>query len=115
MDVSSVFAGIPKNLPDELCQTLLTANTFRIERIVSRGHSSNSGFWYDQAEDEWVMILKGRAVLTFADDGAITLEAGDYLLIPAHCKHRVEWTSPTEETVWLAIHFTARTDHPPGP
>lgn len=107
---SSIFADIPKQLPAELCQTLLAKPNVRIERIVSKGHRSAEDFWYDQAQDEWVMVLQGRARLSFIDTSSIELNAGDYLLIPAHCRHRVDWTAPDMETVWLAIHIIDRTD-----
>lgn len=102
---TSIFADIPKQLPDELCQTLLASPTVRIERIVSQGHKSQEGFWYDQDQNEWVMVLHGRGRLSFADSDPIELAAGDYLLIPAHCRHRVDWTAPDTDTIWLAIHF----------
>ena len=105
---ASIFAGIPERLPEELCQTLLTKPTVRIERIVSKGHCSAEDFWYDQAEDEWVLVLQGRARLHFADAPPVELAEGDYLLIPAHCKHRVDWTTPAMETVWLAIHIAGQ-------
>jgi cupin 2 domain-containing protein len=105
VNISSIFADIPERLPEELCQTLLSAPAFRIERIVSRGHCSDSGFWYDQTEDEWVMLLTGQVRIRFFDGAVFELSAGDYLLIPAHCKHAVEWTQPAEDSVWLAVHF----------
>ena len=107
---SSIFADIPEQLPDELCQTLLTKPNIRIERIVSKGHSSAKDFWYDQAQDEWVMVLQGRARLSFIDTASVELNAGDYLLIPAHCRHRVDWSAPDVETIWLAIHIFDRVD-----
>lgn len=107
---SSIFADIPKHLPDELCQTLLRKPNVRIERIVSKGHRSAEDFWYDQAQDEWVLLLQGRARLCFVDSAPVELDAGDYLLIPAHCRHRVDWTAPNLETVWLAIHIGDQTD-----
>ncbi len=100
---TSIFANIPKQLPEELCQTLLAKPTVRIERIVSKGHRSADDFWYDQAQDEWVLVLQGRARLKFIDAAPVELGAGDYLLIPAHCRHRVDWTTPDMETIWLAI------------
>ncbi|MDD1621339.1 MAG: cupin domain-containing protein [Methylococcaceae bacterium] len=107
---SSIFADIPKQLPLELCQTLLTKPNVRIERIISKGHSSADGFWYDQTQDEWVILLQGRARLSFRDTPSIELNAGDYLLIPAHYQHRVDWTAPDVETIWLAIHIFDRVD-----
>lgn len=102
---SSIFTGIPAQLPTELCQTLLDTPNIRIERIVSKGHCSAENDWYDQSQDEWVILLQGQARLTFAGTDPIDLNPGEYLLIPAHCKHRVDWTSPDTESVWLAIHF----------
>ncbi|WP_324615364.1 cupin domain-containing protein [Methylomonas albis] len=79
----------------------------RIERIVSKGHSSAKDEWYDQNQDEWVMLLQGEARLTFALSAPVDLKPGDYLLIPAHCRHRVDWTHPDIESIWLAIHIFA--------
>lgn len=102
---SNIFTDIPAQLPLELCQTLFNKPTIRIERIVSKGHCSAENDWYDQPNDEWVVLLQGEARLTFADAQAVQLKAGDYLLIPAHCRHRVDWTTPDSESVWLAIHI----------
>ena len=102
----NLLANLPQQLPDELVETLLTAQHIRIERIVSHGHASPEGFWYDQDHDEWVMVVTGAAALRFADDQRLVrLRAGDYLNIPAHVKHRVEWTTPEEPTIWLAVHY----------
>jgi cupin 2 domain-containing protein len=104
--LKNLFADIPKNLSDELIETLLQTSSFHIERIVSNGHCSPKGFWYDQDESEWVILLKGRAVLRFEnDDESITLNTGDYINIEKHRRHRVEWTDPEQETIWLAIHY----------
>lgn len=85
---------------------LLSRPGLRIERIVSRQASSSADFWYDQDWDEWVAVLAGMGTLLFADgDERITLQTGEAMLIPAHCRHRVERTDPDTETVWLAIHF----------
>ena len=102
----SVYAGIPRELPDELVETLVDAATVRLARIVSRGHRSPDGFWYDQDDHEWVVVLAGRARLRLADgDEVLEMHPGDYVNIPAHRRHRVEWTTPDEPTVWLAIHY----------
>lgn len=88
----------------EVTQTLVTGKGVRLERIVSHGQASPNGFWYDQAEAEWVTVLTGRARIRIADRAsAITLGPGDTLLIPAHCRHRVEWTDPGQPTIWLAL------------
>jgi cupin 2 domain-containing protein len=102
----NLFAGIPENLPEELFETLLAVPGVRIERIVSRGHASPEGFWYDQDMDEWVVLLKGAARLQFQDsDTLLEMSPGTHVLIPAHQKHRVAWTDPTQPTIWLAVHF----------
>jgi cupin 2 domain-containing protein len=103
---ANLFTGIPAELPDELVQTLLSAPSFRVERIVSRGHASPAGFWYEQAQHEWVVLLSGAARLRFdGDEGALEMKPGDHLLIPARRRHRVEWTAAGVDTVWLAIHY----------
>lgn len=99
---------IPDIIPDELCTVLTKHESARVERIVSDGHASPEGFWYDQEQHEWVMLVSGSAVLSVETDSGkeqIDLKPGDYLLIPAHQRHRVESTSPTEKTIWLAVFF----------
>lgn len=105
--LSSLFANIPAHLPEELCQTLLSTPTLRIERILSQGQRSGCDDWYDQNQDEWVLLLQGKARLAFQDAESVELKAGDYLWLPAHYKHRLDWTSPDEICIWLAIHITA--------
>ena len=100
----NLFAGIPADLPEELLQTLLETKSVRIERILSRGHASPPGFWYAQERHEWVLLLRGAARLRF-DDEVIELRPGDSVNIPAHKRHRVEWTTPEEPTIWLAVHY----------
>ncbi len=104
--IMNLFSDLPSEIPDELIETLLQAETVRIERIVSRGHASSPAFWYDQPENEWVVVLGGAARLRFEDD-VIELKPGDYVNIPAHKKHRVDWTTPDEPTVWLAVFYEA--------
>ena len=103
--LTNIFADIPGSLPDELVQTLLTAANFRVERIVSRGHSSPAGFWYDQHESEWVLLVSGAARIDMEGQQPVTLGPGDFLNIPAHQRHRVDRTDPTQPTIWLAIHY----------
>ncbi len=105
MNITNLFADIPDDLPEELVETLLRSGAVRIERIVSKGHRSSDGFWYDQDQCEWVVLLKGKARLQFEGGEALELGPGDYLTIPAHRRHRVEWTDPDTETVWLAVHY----------
>ena len=105
IEVDNLFAGIPREVPEEIVREILRTDAFRIERIVSRGQASPRGFWYDQETDEWVLLVKGSASLRFSDGGVIELAPGDHLLIPRHVRHRVERTDPAGETVWLAVHF----------
>lgn len=105
VSVHSLFENIPGNMPEELFGEILRTEAFRIERIVSRGQASAPGFWYDQEGDEWVLLVAGSATLRFEDGRLVDLTAGDYLLIPARCRHRVERTDPERDTVWLALHY----------
>lgn len=102
----NLFNHIPLELPHELAEVVLHEKKIKIERIISRGHASPEGFWYDQEDHEWVVVLEGSAGLRFEDETEpVILNAGDYLHIPAHCRHRVEWTDPQCDTVWLAVHY----------
>ena len=102
----NLFADLSSHLPGELFTTLLQAADVRVERIVSHGHVSPTDFWNDQAEHEWVIVLKGEAILLFKNQNEpLHLKCGDHILIPAHQKHRVQWTTPVEPTVWLAVFY----------
>jgi len=102
---NNLFSGIAEHLGAEWVQRLAVGRNCRIERIVSHGHVSPEGFWYDQAWDEWVLLLQGQAIIGFAQDlPTLTLTPGDYCLLPAHVRHRVEWTAADVDTVWLAVH-----------
>ncbi len=105
-NINNIFENIPSALPEELVDIIFSKDNVKIERIVSRGHSSPDTFWYDQHQDEYVILLKGKAGLLFQDRaGVLVLKPGDYINIPAHVKHRVQWTSSDEETVWLAVYY----------
>ena len=93
--------------PAERVDVLAQAPGLRLERIVSTGHVTPPGEWYEQATDEWVAVVRGSARLVFDDAPPVALAAGDHILIPAHRRHRVDWTDPTQPTVWLALHFAA--------
>jgi cupin 2 domain-containing protein len=102
----NLLHDLPAPLGDELVEVLARGEGVRVERIVSWGQRSPEGFWYDQPEHEWVALLAGGARLRFADgDRLVTLAPGDALTIPAHARHRVEWTDPAQATVWLAIFY----------
>ena len=95
--------GIPAKLPEELVDVLAGGSGVRVERIVSRGHASPPGFWYDQDEDEWVLVVAGAARLEIEGMGEVPLAAGQWIDLPRHLRHRVAWTAPDEETIWLAV------------
>jgi cupin 2 domain-containing protein len=102
----NLFADLPDADAGEVVEALLTRPGLRIERIVSHGGASPPGFWYDQAEGEWVVVLAGAARLRFEDEAEPRLlQPGDWLDIAAHRRHRVEWTEPDRPTVWLAVFY----------
>ena len=105
MTAGDLLRDLPGDLPEELVETLAESDSVRIERIVSTGHASPEGFWYDQPRREFVLLVKGRARLEFDDGESLSLEPGGWVDIPAHRRHRVAWTAPDEPTVWLAVHY----------
>lgn len=103
----NLFSTIQADGREESFLDLLRGKNLRIERIVSHGHRSPDGFWYDQPWHEWVLVLKGAARLAVEGrEQPVRLNEGDYCLLPAHLRHRVEWTAEDRETVWLAVHYT---------
>lgn len=106
MEIKNLLARIPKFVPEEIVEVLLEKKSFRLERIISRGQATTAGEWFDQAGDEWVLLLKGSAGLRFEGDSRVhIMRPGDSIHIPAHLRHRVEWTETGSETVWLALHY----------
>lgn len=101
--IDNLFANLPSTLDQEQFDTLYEKEGVRIERILSFGQSSPVGYWYDQSEDEWVMLLEGEAVIGYEDGSEVRLVIGDHLLIPAHTKHRVAFTAEDRLTIWLAV------------
>jgi cupin 2 domain-containing protein len=102
----SLLAPVLRQLPEERFDTLAAGGGVTIERIVSRGHASPDGFWYDQDRDEFVLVVQGRAGLRIAGEAEpVVLGPGDYVMVRAHVRHRVEWTDPEVDTIWLAVHF----------
>ncbi len=102
-----LLQDLPKSLNAEQVDELLRTPNVRIERIVSTGQASAESFWYDQAEHEWVIVLAGRARLRYQEDDAeVELGPGDAAFIPAHTRHQIAWTTPTETTVWLAVFWS---------
>ena len=101
---ANIFDDLPQHLPAELVTRLLDSADVRIERIISHGHASAADFWYDQSHHEWVIVLKGAARLQF-EDCMVEMKVGDFINIPAFKKHRVDWTTPDEPTVWLGVRY----------
>ncbi len=104
--MKNLLKNIPDRLPEELFETLVETDAIHIERIISKGHSSPKGGWYDQDQNEWVLVLKGAARLAFEDGSEVSMGPGDALEILAHVKHKVVWTDPEEETVWVGVQYT---------
>jgi cupin 2 domain-containing protein len=104
--MTSLWDGLPDRGSQETVDMLAEGMGVRIERIVSTGQVTPPGQWYDQDLHEWVVLLRGRAALSFeGSPDVLTLEPGDHVAIPAHRRHRVEWTDPSQPTVWLAVHY----------
>jgi cupin 2 domain-containing protein len=103
----NLFSPLPDVGTAEAVDALFDRPGLRIERIVSLGQASPPGFWYDQEEAEWVLLLAGAAALRFADEVVPRrLEPGDFVEIAPHRRHRVEWTDPNRPTVWLAVFYS---------
>ena len=107
MTISSgnLFESLPEDIPEELFTDIILGKNIKIERIVSKGHNAPQSGWYDQDEDEWVIVLKGEARLSFQNGEDLLLVTGSHISIPARTKHKVTWTTPNTETVWLAVHY----------
>ena len=110
MNAGNIFKNLHTHQCEEEFNTLVEGDGFRLVRIVSTGQATPKGQWYDQNEAEWVVVLRGRAGLRVEGEDQIrTMGAGDFILIPPRCRHRVEWTDPDEPTTWLALHFAQET------
>jgi cupin 2 domain-containing protein len=106
MNQENLFSKIPDSLQDEIYETLLKTGQLRLERIVSFGQKTPPGEWVDEETNEWVVLLKGNAGLSFeGENEVLVMQPGDYVHIPAHRRHRVEWTDAEQATVWLALHY----------
>jgi cupin 2 domain-containing protein len=103
---SNIFSKIPDSTVDEIFEILLRNEHFKLERIISSGQATPPGEWYDQDTSEWVILLSGSAGLLFEGGEELSvMHPGDYVHIPAHKRHRIEWTDPERKTVWLALHY----------
>lgn len=115
MGVCNLIASIPGQEEEEIFENLVVGRGARVERIVSFGQASPEGFWYDQEQAEFVVVLSGSAKLTVEGRNQDqVLRAGDALYLPAHCRHRVAWTDPTGPTVWLAVFWDAELNPAPA-
>lgn len=108
----NLLQDIPGDMPEEIFASLgggpSTTQDVRVDRIVSRGQASPEGYWYDQDEDEFILVVQGAAKLTLNENGQhrhIEMSAMDWAFLPAHMRHRVDWTTPDENTVWLAVYY----------
>lgn len=105
MQLKNIFESIPDNLDEEFFELLVQGENIKIERIISKGHRSPESGWYDQEQNEWLIVLKGEAIISFENGIDINLKAGSHINIPSRKKHKVSWTDPKTETIWLAIHY----------
>ncbi|MCW9088308.1 MAG: cupin domain-containing protein [Gammaproteobacteria bacterium] len=105
MSLNNLFEGIPEVVGEELFDEIVNSAGVRVERILSQGQTSPASGWYDQDENEWVVILQGAGKIAFEDGSEVLLSRGDYLNIPKHTKHRVAWAEPDAVTVWLAVFY----------
>ena len=106
MEIQNFLSDIPNTSSTEIIQKMLEGESFFVERIISYGQASPEGFWYDQDKNEFILIVQGSAGIKLENESEmVVLTTGDYLDICAHVKHRVEWTDPAGDTIWLAVHY----------
>ena len=105
IEKGNILLNIPEKISEEIIEVLISSDIIRIERIISENHKSPKDFWYNQNENEFVMVLQGEGDILFDNGEILSLKKGDYCFIPAHIKHRIERTSDKEKTVWLAVFF----------
>jgi|SRR3989344_7139033 len=105
MKIKNILSNIPDKIPKEIIETVVSSPNIKIERIISKGHVTSKGKWYNQEKDEFVLIIKGNAELGFENNNLVKMKEGDYLIIPKNTKHRVEKTDLSTETIWLAVFF----------
>ena len=105
MNKNNILQSIPSAFTEEVFENIVEKGNLKIERILSKGHTSPADGWYDQEQDEWVIVIQGGATIEFHDGRLSRLEQGCYINIPARTKHKVVWTDPEIVTVWLAVHY----------
>ncbi len=105
MQIQNIYSNIPENLDQEIFERLAGNSGVVIEKIISNGQRSPQSGWYDQETNEWVLVLEGKAELAFKDQETVILNKGDFINIPAHKKHKVNWTDSENVTIWLVVHY----------
>jgi cupin 2 domain-containing protein len=103
----NLFLVVEPAQPEEVVEPLVEGGGVLVERIVSSGQATPTGEWLEQSRDEWVVLLRGRAELSFADGSRLELTVGDYVLVPSGVRHRVDGTSSSPPCIWLAVHALA--------
>lgn len=106
IEKKNIFKNLPDSSKGEIFQDIIDNHNFKLESIVSSGQATPDGEWYDQPNDEWVLLLQGSGVLIFEDESeSCRMNPGDHILISAHKKHRVEETDKNGKSIWIALHF----------
>lgn len=105
MTAGNIFESIADNIDNEVFDLIVQSGDFKIERIISRGHSSPQGDWYKQDQNEWVIVLQGESILVLENGEEIHLKVGSHFNIAAGIRHRVKYTAADTETIWLAVHY----------
>ena len=105
IEVKNFFETFEEKPTEEIIEKILENKNLKLERIITNGQITPPGEWYNQENDEWVLLLKGSALILFEDFETKTLNSGDYILIPKFYKHRVQWVDPHNECIWIALHF----------
>ena len=104
----NTFKNIPSDLTNEVFETLVQSSHCKIKRIISLGQVTPKNEYYEQNEDEFVIVLQGAATLLFLDtQKTMEMKSGDYVFIPAGVKHRVQWCDTKVQTIWLAIYISS--------
>lgn len=104
--MKNLLTPLERTTSAERIESLLRGSEFELQRIVSTGQTTPAGAWYDQETEEWVVLLQGAATIRFEEHAAPrALKPGDFFNIPAHSRHRLEWTDPEQETIWLTLHY----------
>ncbi len=102
--MKNLLRALPEDIPEEIFTEIVATDRIRIERIISNGHATEPGRWYNQESNEWVLVLSGSGTIEYESGELVELKVGDHLLLPRGVKHRVARTDAP--TIWLAVHFS---------